>query len=129
MLNEIAKLAEAESNFDEAHAFFWLGEDRIVVRELDAVSDAVRVESFGGDEENWIMYDTAQVRMKFFWTIAPRTLSSIPGLQMVLDFLKQIVLPVYVTGTLNEPVVALFSLRASEIESAQDQFPRRPGGG
>ncbi|MBK8205569.1 MAG: hypothetical protein IPK87_02125 [Planctomycetes bacterium] len=129
LFNTIAAVTGSESNFDEGHVFFWLGEDRITIREMDFVSDGARIETFGGDDENYIMYGTAQMRMKLFFTLAPRSPIPLPLLQEVLDLLKQILFPLYVTGTLNEPNVEPFSLSVRDIERAQDRFPRRPEGG
>lgn len=115
--------------FDEAHVFFWLGTDRIIIRELDVVSTSTRIEKFGGDEENFIMYDTAIVRMKLFHTLAPRSFLQLPVVQFGLDWLKQILAPYYVTGTLNDPRVEAFSLSASDLDREEADFPRRPRGG
>jgi hypothetical protein len=75
------------------------------------------------------MYETAQMRMKMFFTLAPRTPIPLPVVQQVLDLLKQILFPVLVTGTLNDPHVEVASLSLSEIERVQDEFPKRPRGG
>jgi hypothetical protein len=75
------------------------------------------------------MYGTAQMKMKMFFTLAPRTFLTLPGVQEVLDFFKQVLFPLYVTGTLNSPNVEPGSVSALDLEAARDQFPRRPGGG
>lgn len=129
LFNTIAAVTGDESNFDEGHVFFWLGQDRITIREMDFVSDGARVQTFGGDEENYIMYGTAQMRMKLFFTLVPRSPIPLPIIQQVLDVLKQLLFPLYVTGTLNDPNVEPFSLSSRDIERAQDEFPRRPKGG
>ena len=113
-------------NFDEGHLFFWLGQDRVTIREMDFVSDAARVETFGGDEENYIVYATGEMRMKLFFTIAPRAPLAIPGIQQVFDLLKQILFPLYVTGTLNSPKVEAFSLAQNDLDKQRDVFPRPP---
>ncbi|MBX3473457.1 MAG: hypothetical protein KF754_03675 [Planctomycetes bacterium] len=128
LFNEIFKVAGGEQNFDEGHVYFWLGPDRITIREMDFVSDAARVEIFGGDDANYIAYGSAEMRMKLFFTIAPRSPIPLPGVQYVLDLLKQILFPLYVTGTLGEPKVEPFSLSNDELVALQDQFPRRPRG-
>lgn len=128
LFNEIFKVAGGEQNFDEGHVYFWLSPDRITIREMDFVSDAARVEIFGGDDANYIAYGSAEMRMKLFFTIAPRSPVALPGVQQVLDLLKQILFPLYVTGTLGEPKVEPFSLSSEEVQQLQDQFPRRPGG-
>jgi hypothetical protein len=129
LFNEIFRVTGSQQNFDEGHVYFMLGPDRITIREMDIVSNSARVETFGGDDENYIMYDTAQMRMKLFFTLAPRSPIPLPIVQDVLDLLKQILFPLYVTGTLNEPAVEPFSLSVQDIEEAQDPFPRRPRGG
>jgi len=128
LFNQIFKVAGGEQNFDEGHVYFWLGPDRITIREMDFVSDAARVENFGGDEANYIAYDTAEMRLKLFFTIAPRSPIPLPGVQQVLDLLKQILFPLYVTGTLGSPNVEPFSLSSDDVQQLQDQFPRRPRG-
>ncbi|MEZ5990799.1 MAG: hypothetical protein R3E76_00395 [Planctomycetota bacterium] len=126
LFSQIAAVTGSEANFDEGHVYFWLGPDRITIREMDFVSDAARVETFGGDDENYIMYDTSLMRMKLFFTLAPRSPIPLPGIQLVLDWLKQILFPLFVTGTLNAPDVQPFSLTAEELEG--EEFPRRPRG-
>ncbi|MCA8910721.1 MAG: hypothetical protein KDB82_03365 [Planctomycetes bacterium] len=126
LFSQIAAVTGSEANFDEGHVYFWLGPDRITIREMDFVSDAARVETFGGDEENYIMYGTSLMRMKLFFTLAPRSPIPLPGIQLVLDWLKQILFPLFVTGTLNAPDVQPFSLTADELEG--EEFPRRPRG-
>lgn len=126
LFSQIAAVTGNEANFDEGHVFFWLGQDRITIREMDFVSDAARVETFGGDEENYIMYDTSLMRMKLFFTLAPRSPIGIPLVQDVLDLLKQILFPLFVTGTLNKPDVQPFSLTAEDLD--EDEFPKRPKG-
>lgn len=129
LFNTIAAVTGNESNFDEGHVFFWLGQDRITIKQMDFVSDGARVQKFGGDEENYIMYGSAQMRMKLFFTLVPRSPIPLPIIQQVLDVLKQLLFPLYVTGTLNDPNVEPFSLSSRDIERAQDEFPRRPKGG
>jgi hypothetical protein len=126
LFNQIAKVTGDESNFDEGHVFFWLGSDRITIREMDFVSNAARVETFGGDDENYIMYDSGLMRMKLFFTLAPRSPIPLPIVQDVLDLLKQILFPLFVTGSLNKPDVQPFSLTAEDLD--EDEFPRRPRG-
>lgn len=128
LFDAIFKVAGGEQNFDEGHVYFWLGPDRITIREMDFVSDAARVENFGGDDANYIAYGTAEMRLKLFFTIAPRSPIPLPGVQQVLDLLKQILFPLYVTGTLGEPNVEPFSLSSEDVQALQDQFPRRPRG-
>jgi hypothetical protein len=129
LFNEIFRVTGSEQNFDEGHVYFWIGPDRITIRQMDFVSNSARVETFGGDDENYIMHGTAQMRLKLFFTLAPRSPLPLPLVQDVLDLLKQILFPLYVTGTLNEPSVEPFSLSVRDIERAQDPFPRRPRGG
>ena len=126
LFSQIAAVTGSEANFDEGHVYFWLGHDRIIIREMDFVSNAARVETFGGDDENYIMYDTALMRMKLFFTLAPRSPIPLPLIQDVLDLLKQILFPLFVTGTLNSPEVLPFSLSAEDLD--EDEFPRRPRG-
>lgn len=128
LFNAIFRIAGGEQNFDEGHVYFWLGPDRITIREMDFVSDAARVENFGGDDSNYIAYDSAEMRMKLFFTIAPRSPIPLPLVQQVLDILKQILFPLYVTGTLNAPKVEAFSMSTEDLQQLQDQFPRRPRG-
>lgn len=128
LFNEISVVTGNEQNFDEGHVYFWLSPDRIIIREMDFVSDAARIETFGGDDENFIMYDTSVLRLKLFFTLAPRSPVGIPLVQQMLDLLKQILFPLYVTGTLDNPNVQPFSLTEDELERLRDQFPRRPGG-
>ncbi len=125
LFSQIFATTKNPQNFDEGHVFFWLGPDRLTIREMDFVSDAARVEVFGGDDENYIIYDTAEMRMKLFFTIAPRA-PTIPGIQQIFDLLKQILFPLYVTGTLNSPKVEPFSLEQKDLDSQRDQFPRPP---
>lgn len=126
LFSQIAAVTGNEANFDEGHVFFWLGSDRITIREMDFVSNAARVETFGGDDENYIMYDTAQMKMKLFFTLAPRSPIPLPIVQDILDQLKKILFPMFVTGTLNNPEVLPFSLTAEDLEG--DEFPRKPRG-
>ncbi|MCA8914054.1 MAG: hypothetical protein KDB90_01480 [Planctomycetes bacterium] len=126
LFSQIAAVTGNESNFDEGHVFFWLGSDRITIREMDFVSNAARVETFGTDEENYIMYGTSQMKMKLFFTLAPRSPVALPVVQWVLDKLKQILFPLFITGTLNKPDVQPFSLTAEQLEG--EEFPRRPRG-
>ncbi|MBZ0134977.1 MAG: hypothetical protein K8I27_01230 [Planctomycetes bacterium] len=126
LFSQIAAVTGNEANFDEGHVFFWLGSDRITIREMDFVSDAARVETFGGDDENYIMYDTAQMKMKLFFTLAPRSPIPLPIIQDILDQLKKILFPLFVTGTLSNPEVLPFSLTAEDLEG--DEFPRRRRG-
>lgn len=128
LFDVIARVTGGEQNFDEGHVFFWLGPDRITIREMDFISDSARVETFGGDDANYIDYDTTQMRMKLFFTLAPRAPIPLPIVQQVLDLLKQILFPLYVTGTLNAPDVQPFSLSQDELEQIRDEFPRRPRG-
>ncbi|MBE7492124.1 MAG: hypothetical protein HS108_10265 [Planctomycetes bacterium] len=128
LFDAIVKVAGGEQNFDEGHVYFWLGPDRITIRQMDFVSDTARVETFGGDDANYIAYDTAEMRMKLFFTLAPRSPVSIPGVQWILDKLKQILFPLYVTGTLGSPRVEPFSLSSEDVQQLQDEFPRRPRG-
>lgn len=128
LFDVIARVTGGEQNFDEGHVFFWLGPERITIREMDFVSDTARVEVFGGDDANYIDYDTTQMRMKLFFTLAPRSPIPLPIVQDVLDLLKQILFPLYVTGTLNAPDVQPFSLSADQLEQIRDEFPRRPRG-
>ena len=93
---------------------------------MDFVSNAARVETFGTDEENYIMYGTSQMKMKLFFTLAPRSPVALPVVQWVLDKLKQILFPLFITGTLNKPDVQPFSLTAEQLEG--EEFPRRPRG-
>ncbi|MCC6573192.1 MAG: hypothetical protein IT462_05310 [Planctomycetes bacterium] len=115
-----------KQEFDEGHVFFWLGQDRITIREMDFVSDAARVETFGPSEENYVMYGTTEMRLKLFFTLAPRAPLAFPVLQQVFDLLKQILFPLYVTGSLNAPKVEAFSLGADELERQRDVFPKPP---
>jgi hypothetical protein len=124
LFSQIAAVTGSEANFDEGHVFFWLGSDRITIREMDFVSDAARVETFGGDDENYIMYGTSLMKMKLFFTLAPRSPIAVWGVQWILDKLKQILFPLFVTGTLNKPDVQPFSLTAEDLD--EDEFPRRP---
>ncbi|MCB9932562.1 MAG: hypothetical protein H6841_03980 [Planctomycetes bacterium] len=126
LFSQIAAVTGNEANFDEGHVFFWMGPDRITIREMDFVSNAARVETFGGDDENYIMYGTSLMRMKLFFTLAPRSPIPLPLVQEVLDLLKQILFPLFVTGTLNKPDVQPFSLTAEDLD--EDEFPRRPRG-
>ncbi|MHC4841844.1 MAG: AsmA family protein, partial [Planctomycetota bacterium] len=128
LFNNMFKVIGEEQNFDEGHLYFWLMPERMVIREMDFVSDAARVELFGSDEENFIMYDSKAMRMKLFFTIAPRTPIPLPGVQQILDLLKQVLFPLFVTGTMNDPNVQPFSLDAEELAALQDEFPRRPRG-
>ena len=128
LFHQIFRVVGDEQNFDEGHVYFWLMPDRIVVREMDFVSNAARVELFGSDEENFIMYDSQAMRMKLFFTIAPRSPIPLPIVQQVLDLLKQVLFPLFVTGTMNDPNVQPFSLDAEELAALQDEFPRRPRG-
>ncbi|MDC1142703.1 hypothetical protein OAU50_06400 [Planctomycetota bacterium] len=128
LFSEIFKVIGEEQNFDEGHLYFWLMPERMIIREMDFVSDAARVELFGSDEENYIMYDSQAMRMKLFFTIAPRSVIPLPLIQQVLDLLKQVLFPLFVTGTMNDPNVQPFSLDADEIAAIQDEFPRRPRG-
>lgn len=126
LFDAIASAVGDEQNFDEGHVYFWLGPERMTIRQMDFVSDSARIEVFGGNEENYIVYDTAQMRMKLFFTLAPRSPIPLPVVQQVLDLLKQILFPLYVTGTLNDPSVEPFSLTAEDLE--EEPFPRRPSG-
>ena len=126
LFSTIAAVTGNEANFDEGHVFFWLGSDRITIREMDFVSNAARVETFGGDDENYIMYDTAQMKMKLFFTLAPRSPIPLPIVQDILDQLKKILFPMFVTGTLGNPEVLPFSLTAEDLEG--EEFPRKPRG-
>ncbi|MCC6465200.1 MAG: hypothetical protein IT463_07680 [Planctomycetes bacterium] len=128
LFDAIFRAAGGEQNFDEGHLYFWLLPERISIREMDFVSNAARVETFGGDDANYISYGDAQMRMKLFFTIAPRSPIPLPLIQQALDLLKQILFPLYVTGTLNEPKVEPFSLSAEQREAAAEHFPRRPSG-
>lgn len=126
LFSQIAAVTGNEANFDEGHVFFWLGSDRITIREMDFVSNAARVETFGGDDENYIMYDTAQMKMKLFFTLAPRSPIPLPLIQDILDQLKKILFPLFVTGTMGNPDVLAFSLTAEDLEG--EEFPRKPRG-
>jgi hypothetical protein len=126
LFSQIFATTKNPQEFDEGHVFFWLGADRITIREMDFVSDAARVETFGGDEANYIMYDSGEMRMKLFFTLAPRSPSNIPVIQQVFDLLKQILFPLYVTGTLASPKVDAFSLGQADLDKQRDIFPKPP---
>lgn len=126
LFSQIFATTKNPQDFDEGHVFFWLGQDRITIRQMDFVSDAARVETFGGDEANYIMYDSGEVRMKLFFTLAPRSPTNIPVIQQVFDLLKQVLFPLYVTGTLASPKVEAFSLAQTDLDKQRDMFPRPP---
>lgn len=126
LFSQIFATTKNPQDFDEGHVFFWLGQDRVTIRQMDFVSDAARVETFGGDEANYIMYDSGEVRMKLFFTLAPRSPSNIPVIQQVFDLLKQILFPLYVTGTLAAPKVEAFSLAQNDLDKQRDVFPKPP---
>jgi hypothetical protein len=126
LFSQIFATTKNPQEFDEGHVFFWLGQDRITIREMDFVSDAARVETFGGDEANYIMYESGEMRMKLFFTLAPRSPSNIPVIQQVFDLLKQILFPLYVTGTLASPKVDAFSLGQADLDKQRDIFPKPP---
>jgi hypothetical protein len=126
LFSQIFATTKNPQEFDEGHVFFWLGADRITIREMDFVSDAARVETFGGDEANYIMYDSGEMRMKLFFTLAPRSPTNIPGIQQIFDLLKQVLFPLYVTGTLASPKVDAFSLGQADLDKQRDIFPRPP---
>lgn len=126
LFSQIFATTKNPQDFDEGHVYFWLGTDRITIREMDFVSDAARVETFGGDEANYIMYDSGEMRLKLFFTLAPRSPSNIPVIQQVFDLLKQILFPLYVTGTLASPKVEAFSLAQADLDKQRDIFPKPP---
>lgn len=128
LFNQIFKVVGDDQNFDEGHMYFWLMPERMIIREMDFVSDAARIEIFGSDDDNFIMYDSQAMRMKLFFTIAPRSPIPLPIVQQVLDLLKQVLFPLFVTGTINDPNVQPFSLDADEIAALRDEFPKRPRG-
>ncbi len=124
--SQIFATTKNPQDFDEGHVYFWLGADRITIREMDFVSDAARVETFGGDEANYLMYASGEMRMKLFFTLAPRSPLDIPVIQQVFDLLKQVLFPLYVTGTLASPKVEAFSLAQADLDKQRDVFPKPP---
>lgn len=106
---------EAGEFFNEAHMIFHMHTDRMVIRQLNLISDAVRVES-STLKENYMRYQPdakgQQIELVLVPTLFPR-MWMVPGVQEVLDGLKGLVLRVYINGTLDQPVVGVLT-RASE---------------
>ena len=125
----------SSGHFDEAHLIFHLHHDRMKIRELELISDALRVESVGGinpenddtwaggkessffaadpsDDTNYILYkedeNGKQVDITLIPTFAPR-LPTFPVVQLLIDAIKGVVARIDITGPMTAPEIGLNS--------------------
>ncbi len=138
-LYQLLNLAEGEY-FNEAHMTFHLMQDRMKIRELEFTSNIVRLHSVGGtdlsqyfqgqevlapetldflaeQDMNYILYQKPengeQIMLQLVPTFFPRSLT-VPGMQLLIDFFKGLVLRVFVTGSLENPKVQPLTRKMQE---------------
>jgi len=106
--------------FDEAAMVFHLQSDHIEIRQMNLISNAIRIETTG---QNRIFYDKPkrgdQIDLKFVPTLFPRT-ATLPVAQTVFDAFKGVVLGIYVGGTMDAPEVRPFSNTRKVEDDARD---------
>lgn len=106
--------------FNEAALVFHLHPDHIEVRQMNLISDAIRIETVG---QNRIYYDKPkrgdQINLEFVPTLFPRAFT-LPVAQVALDAFKGVVLRIFVGGTLDAPEVRPLSNRRRVDEDARE---------
>lgn len=134
--------------FNEAHMVFHLLQDRMKIRQLEFISNFMRVEAEGGydtDQEdlnpyagtiylsgklpgdtNYILYSDEsgdQLALTLVPSLFPRA-PNIPGFKYLFDPIKGTVFKVYVTGTFAKPSVEPFTrARDPDSESEAEVYP------
>jgi hypothetical protein len=112
--------------FNEAHLVFHLRDDRTEIRQMNLISDAMRVETI---QENYILYDVPpdgqQINMVLVPTLFPRTLP-VPGLQTIFDAVKGVVFRIFVGGTLEKPVVSPLTKSLEAARKGEDAASKLP---
>ncbi|MCA8938675.1 MAG: hypothetical protein KDB07_02615, partial [Planctomycetes bacterium] len=112
----------AGEHFNEAHLYFHLYDRYLEIRQMQMLSDGLAVETKG---ENFVLFEPDKNGNQFDLTLVPVLFPrspSIPGVNIVFDAIKGLVLRVYVTGPMDAPVVqALSKRRYEENEEAESE--------